>query len=165
MCAFYCQLFLQSSVRPFPLGRRRLVCLLAARRSFSFLWQCHVGLISSRIRFSGGGATSGFSGAIPVRETQHGPIILGLAVWLFLRIARGVRPRGRCGPDNWNLKLAVGAMVVALGPACVGLCGSAGAAFGGRPLLLFIWGATGLWAAAPVGGPRWPFPGDSLALF
>ena len=85
----------------------------------------------------------------PDSESQHGPVILALAGWVFWRNLKGARGEGRGAALTGTIWPAVGAMVVGLGIHLLGYAVQQ-TRISIVALLLFSWGVLRL-----AGGERW----------
>jgi exosortase len=117
-----------------------IVCLGAGLLVFQFLGNSTRGYIGSASLFY----WWSFQWVNPGSETQHGLLILGLSVWLFVRNLRASTASGSMRPAVVAAAMVGGLLLHALGFAAeqarVSILG----------LLVFVWGLMGYW-----GGVRW----------
>jgi EpsI family protein len=116
-------------------------CVVAAVAVFQFFGNASRGYIDTGSLFY----WWGFQWFNPDSETEHGVIILGVAVWLFFRNLKG----DLRGLEGEQREAAVAAMLVALGLHAAGFVAQQ-ARISIVALLVFSWGALTL-----AGGRRW----------
>src|SRR5882757_3647895 len=99
-----------------------LLCAAAGAAVFQFFGNANHGYIDTGSLFYWWGF-QWFQWDNPSAETQHGPIILGLSAWLFVRNlsaeAQGGSPVD-LKSETWNSRRATAAMLTGLGLHAVG---------------------------------------------